>query len=199
MTNLEKPAILNIAAGKMQPLDLPKIFFLINLDTSYYDALTASAIEREYGAWYSIGKRTFRCNEDAFNFMERSSILFDRVCIYRFLEHVPFDKVLYFIYLASTITKPGGEVDVIVPDYRVLAEKLFNEDNIGSPDFEKHNILLTTELLNEPSCPHASIWTPARADHFWQLEERFKVTLHETRFKFDGRDIYFRFTARRTE
>ncbi len=199
MADLENPAILNIAAGKFDPLDLPEDFFLVNLDTSYYNNITPDEIEKQHADWLITTRRKFHCNEDAFAFMERTSVRFDRVCIYRFLEHIPFDKVLYFIYLVSTVTRPGGEVDVIVPNYRVLAEKLFNEDNIGSPDFEKHNILLTTELLNEPSCPHASIWTPARADYFWQLEGRFKVGLQQTRFKFDGRDIYFRFTAKRSE
>lgn len=202
MADLKSPTILNIAAGKMQPLDLiEENYFMIHLDTMFYMYERPNVVEEQYKNWLNApGQRMeFNVIEDVYEFMQRTNIVFDKVYIYRFLEHVPLDKVLYFIYLVSTITQPGGEVDIIVPNYRVLAEKLLNEDNIGSPEFENHNIILTTEMLNEPSCPHASIWTPARAFYFWELEGRFKVTLHETRFKFDGRDIYFRFTARRTE
>ena len=64
-------------------------------------------------------------------------------------------------------------------------------------NFQAHNILLTTELLNEPSCPHASIWTPERARYFFELEGRFNVTYMVNNFLFDGRQIYMRFMAER--
>jgi hypothetical protein len=63
--------------------------------------------------------------------------------------------------------------------------------------FPEHNILLTTELLNEPSCPHASIWTRNRAKYFFSLEGRFEVPHTWDSVKFDGRDIYLRFKANR--
>ena len=132
---------------------------------------------------------------DVFGFMERCRGLFDQVAIYRFLEHVTFTNVEYFIYLVSTVIKPGGLVDVIVPDYRILAKLILaEEENLQKPhkNFAAHNIKLTTELLNEPSCPHASIWTQARMKYFWELEERFKVISQESAFDFDGRDIYLR-------
>jgi len=121
--------------------------------------------------------------------------------LYRFLEHVSFTQVEYFIYLISTILKPGGIVDVIVPNYTTLAEMILNEEGIfeGDPaiNLTAHNIILTTELLNEPSCPHASIWTPARMTYFWELEKRFKISSQEPVFEFDGRDIYMRSTMER--
>ena len=125
---------------------------------------------------------------------------FDRITIYRFLEHVPMDKVPYFIYLLSTVTKPGAEIDVIVPNYNTLAHMILSEQaNIANDvmDFEANNILLTTELLNEPSCPHASIWTEYRAQRFFRLEGRFTITEVDENFEFDGRDIYLRFKAER--
>jgi hypothetical protein len=71
------------------------------------------------------------------------------------------------------------------------------EESTKSPNFEGENILLTTELLNEPSCPHASIWTPERAEYFWQLEKRFVVYDMFDKYEFDGRDIYMRFLLKR--
>jgi len=192
--------VLNIAGGKFDPLPMsskenlmmPK--YVLSVDTSYFTENKASVIESDIHAWGRdkdrISKYT-HLNMDVFEFMERTSIIFDRVVIYRFLEHVTFPQVDYFTYLVSTVLRPGGQVDVIVPNYIQLAEMILN-DNPRMSDFPEKNILLTTELLNEPSCPHASIWTPERMKYFWELEGRFKVGLQNPAFKFDGRDIYLR-------
>ena len=201
--------ILNVAAGKFKPLPImsnkemlasPK--FLVNVDTSYFSDTKPASVETECESWtrnilHERRSQEFFLNEDAFEFMERTRLKFDRVSIYRFLEHVSFTQVEYFIYLVSTVTRKGALVDVIVPDYMILAEMIMNEENyMQNPmpgfNFASHNILLTTELLNEPSCPHASIWTKNRMKYFWELEGRFKVAAQHIGYKFDGRDIYLR-------
>lgn len=193
--------ILNVAGGKFKPLPLdggenlmmPK--FVLSVDTSYFTENTPHAAESHINKWADDPDRITRycnLNLDVFEFMERTSIIFDRVVIYRFLEHVTFSQVEYFIYLVSTVLREGGQVDVIVPNYIQLAEMILNESNNDAYTLQAHNILLTTELLNEPSCPHASIWTPDRMKHFWELEGRFKVNAQDPAFKFDGRDIYLR-------
>ena len=196
--------ILNLGAGKMTPIVDDKIitpWFMVNVDQSYFYGDTPNVIEMNYKKWKKDPDRTNvknPCIADAFVFMERTTMLFERVCMYRFLEHIPFDRVMYFIYLVSTVTKSGGLVDVIVPNYKILAEMIQNEYPFDK-DFEANNILLTTELLNEPGCPHASIWTPIRAFYFWQLEKRFEIHQKDMFeiFNFDGRDIYMRFLATR--
>jgi len=194
--------VLNIAAGKFAPLPLdskenimmPK--YILNVDTSYFSVDTASELESDIQQWCNDEDRLTKSrnlNMDVFEFMERTSIVFNRVVIYRFLEHVTFTQVEYFMYLVSTVLQKGGMVDVIVPNYNQLAEMILNDHNkIGSAEFAPHNITLTTELLNEPSCPHASIWTPDRMKYFWELECRFKHKVSWPAFKFDGRDIYLR-------
>lgn len=192
--------ILNIAAGKFDPI-LPKDVissggprYVLNVDTSYFTKTLPEAVETEIIEW---GKdrdrlhRTRNLNMDVIEFMERTCLTFDHVVIYRFLEHVSFTEVEYFIYLVSTVLKKGGMVDVIVPNYTQLAEMILNE-KLYVPSFESHNIVLTTELLNEPSCPHASIWTTERMKYFWELENRFRHKLSYPAFEFDGRDIYLR-------
>jgi len=171
-------AILNIASGKIKPIGLVNLasYFLVNVDTMYYEKTDPEEVEAEWNNWSRAYSKSFNINEDIFKFLERTSMLFDQICIYRFLEHVPMDKVLYFIYLLSTVTKAGSKVDVIVPDYEILAHMILSEEhNIANDvlDFESSNILLTTELLNEPSCPHASVWTEWRAHHFFNLEKRW--------------------------
>ena len=200
--------ILNIAAGKFKPLDLTSMLptYTVNVDTSYFTKVDPEAIESRVHSWERDGDRITEeghLNIDVFEFMERTTLLFDRVCIYRFLEHITFSQVNYFTYLVSTVLRPGGDVDVIVPDYTILAEMILNEEGIfkGDPctDIQAHNITITTELMNEPSCPHASIWTQARMKYFWELEKRFKVTSQRSGFKFDGRDLYLRATMERVE
>jgi len=195
--------ILNIAAGKFQPigllLEMDEPHFLVNLDTMYYQFDEEKDIEASFDLWTETTDKVFHCKEDAFQFMERTRIMFDKICIYRFLEHVSFTQVQYFIYLLSTVTNPGALIDIIVPNYNNLATMILQEDPLdpAGGNFEAHNIELTTELLNEPSCPHASIWTPSRARYFMELEGRFRVEDVNERFEFDGRDIYLRFWAER--
>lgn len=195
--------ILNIAAGKMPCLKdmLPtnQGNFIVNLDLNYYNNAPLAGVETSYtnrpeGPYGDI----YYCNEDAFKFLERTIMNFDLVVIYRFLEHVSFTQVLYFIYLVSTAVRLGGIVDIIVPNYSVLADMLL-QDTVDDPEFEERNILLTTELLNEPSNPHASIWTPQRAPYFWEYEGRFivKEDTIDPHFVYDGRNIYLRFQAER--
>jgi hypothetical protein len=195
--------ILNLAAGKFHPLPMDEDNILmprytLNVDTSYFTENTPNMVEDDIISWLGDEDRLTKSvalNMDVFEFMERTRVKFDRVVIYRFLEHVSFTQVEYFIYLVSTVLKERGFVDVIVPNYEQLAELLLSEPNHhDNPvfNFEAHNILLTTELLNEPSCPHASIWTPHRMNRFWQLEGRFRVAKQNPAFKFDDRDIYLR-------
>jgi len=200
--------VLNVAAGKMSYLkgveeQKESSTFVVNVDSMYYNYTPTDIIESRYYEWTKPGKRerkdeTHYCKEDVFQFLERTTMEFDMVIIYRFLEHVSFTQVLYFIYLISTVVRKGGIVDVIVPNYEKLANMILQE-NINDINFERKNILLTTELLNEPSCPHASIWTPQRAKYFWEFEDRFKIyeeLIWET-FEYDRRDIYLRFHLKR--
>lgn len=195
--------ILNIAAGKQQPLlnDTGQTRSIVNVDKSYYGGIRPEDIESIVESWErsELNKNTnvnYYLKSDVFEFMERTRLKFDIVCVYRFLEHVPFDQVLYFIYLLSTVTKKGGIVDVIVPNYSFLATMLLNE-RVEDNFFEENNILLTTEMLNDPSNPHASIWTIARVYKFFELEKRFEIDYLVDRFNLDGRDVYIRFQAKR--
>jgi hypothetical protein len=188
-----RTTVLNLAGGKIKPIfdQKPNPMFLLNLDTSYYLIETPQNIEE---AWKYLDRDQndeYYCNIDVFEFLSKTIIKFDWIAMYRFLEHIPFDKVLYFIYLLSTVTEEGACIDIIVPNYKKLAKMLLNED-VNNGGFEAHNILLTTEMLNEPSCPHASIWTAERIEKFFTLEGRFKILELDENYVFDQRHIYLR-------
>ena len=195
--------ILNIAGGKIAPDGIEKLtsFFLINVDTMYYSFSDPGLVENKWRDWSGKASEVHNIRADVFEFLERTIMHFDKICIYRFLEHIPMDKVLYFIYLLSTVTNKEDVIDVIVPNYKTLAKMILEEDKMDAEtfgeEFAAHNILLTTELLNETSCPHASVWTAMRAQYFFELEGRFRVTTIDEEYDFDGRDIYMRFQAER--
>jgi hypothetical protein len=134
---------------------------------------------------------------DAYEFLEKYRVKFDRITIYRFMEHIPLDRLLYFIYLLSTAVEIGGYIDVIVPNIEILAKKILTEKDIDVGAFPAHDILVTTEVVNESSSPHLSLWSPLRATYYFELEGRFVVENIVTPFEFDGRGIYMRFHARR--
>ena len=140
---------------------------------------------------YNFIKNRLYINHDVYDFLERYDIPFDKIIIYRFLEHVPKSNVLYFIYLLSTITKPGAILDVIVPDYTLLAQRILDEDPFRT-GFEGEDIITTYELLNDLPSPHLSVWTNARLVYFFNLEKRFCVKSIENKYEFDGRNIYIR-------
>ena len=199
-------SILNVGAGKIDPLFLPSLesYFLVNLDIAYENERCTSipTIEEFYKDWDHASQHTssirkiLYCNKSWEDFFPSYRVKFDKVVLCRFLEHVRMTQVLFFIYSMSTVVKVGGTVDVIVPNYDDLAKCILEEDP-GGYEFDAHNILTTTKLLNEPEDPHASIWTPNRVKYFFELERRFKVEKLTETFKFDGRDIYMWFSVKR--
>lgn len=195
--------ILNIAAGNLPVLnDLDKKFdkyFMISNDISYFNGSEPEDIEDENFKWVEEKDYNIHmvCTMDIFEFLSRTLISFDRICVYRFLEHVKRVDVLYFIYLLSRVTRKDAIVDVIVPNYKTLAQRILDEDT-SHRDFEKEDILTTTEVLNEKEDPHCSIWTKHRVERFFTLEDRFAIIddIKES-FEYDGRDIYIRALLRR--
>lgn len=198
---MREEVILNLGAGKLLPLELKNPYFLINIDTGYFtgerladlrDMVTRWSIEDEP----RDKSRIIYLDDDVFKVLNGINFQVDKIVAYRFLEHIPESDVLSAIYQMSTALKIGGILDIIVPNYKILANMLLNE-KVLDIDFLKHNITLTYELLNEPSCPHASIWTKERANFFFTYEGRFRLMHLDENFEFDGRDIYLRFIAER--
>lgn len=196
--------ILNIAGGKISPLDLPSPpYFLLNLDTMYFQNDWNNVFEEDHEKWKTLAQSpkpiiTY-VNMDAYEFLEKYRVKFNRIVVYRFMEHIPLDRLLYFIYLLSTAVEIGGYIDVIVPNIEILAKKILTEKDIDVGAFPAHDILVTTEVVNESSSPHLSLWSPLRATYYFELEGRFVVENIVTPFEFDGRDIYMRFQARRVK
>ena len=195
---------LNIAAGKLLPIDIDlKKDFLIQLDQMYFDSIEIDTCERIHNSWLEEENgRVVKCAVDVFDFLANYYYQFDFISCYRFLEHVKKSDIQGFIYLLSTAIKVGGIVDIIVPNFKTLASLLLEEtisEKIRHQDWERHDTLLTYELLNEPTMPHASIWTVDRIIYFFELEERFVVESIDPSYEFDGRNIYIRAKIKRVK
>ena len=198
-----KTTILNIGCGKLLPLDLPESYFLINLDSIEFNESerTHSVLDEldDYAKSFTrVSNETRYIHEDVWDFFEMTVHKFDRIVSYRFLEHIPRENLLSFLWNISTCLKVGGKLDIIVPNHQKLAEMLVNEKPEDIKD-QSHDILLTTEFLNEPSEPHASLWSPDRAKYYLGVEKRFEIDEIIENFEFDGRDIYIRILARRVK
>lgn len=207
ITNKDEPVfILNIGSGRLDPIDFDnfKYPFLVNVDKNYSSGEKLDIIEVHHKNFRSSVKppayKEFsficKCKYDINKFLETYYYKFDLITVYRFLEHVRFTDVLYFIYLLSQIVNEGGLIDIIVPDYKILAHMILNE-RLDTTGFENENIILTTELLNDPTDPHASIWTEERLQHFFTLERRFFSEMKIKRYVLDDRDVYIRAIFRR--
>jgi predicted SAM-dependent methyltransferase len=188
--------ILNLAGGKLPPISLPPKFKLLNLDKSYFSEVTPIAIED----WmkYSEYQRNeeYFLNYDAFEFLERTTLKFDIICIYRFLEHISKINVLYFIYLLSNCLQVGGVIDVIVPDAKKLAKMIIEED-VNAPDWESKDLLITYEMVADQPSPHLSLWTKDRLIKLFAMEGNFEATEVTEDFSFDGRNIYVRYEGKK--
>ena len=214
---MEYIKVLNLGAGKdiLRPIGFPfphptdKKIFQVNVDRGYSEKeinhyteieVLHNRFSSENDKIESDGPFDFYSvlysNMNAFDFLDKYKGQFDFIAMYRFMEHISRSSLLYFIYLLSTSIKQGGFIDIIVPDYSILAKRLLVEE-VGSEGWENEDIILTTEFCNEPEMPHASVWTSERAKYYLQLEKRFYVTKIETPYFFDGRDIYMRITAER--
>lgn len=199
-------SILNIAAGRREPLFMPKVphgSILVNIDKSYLESDNISSLMKDHEKLNNDPRsvnfpypRIYNYKTDVFEFLSRYHFTFTMATTYRFLEHVPKDQALYFIYLVADILQPGGFFDIIVPDYEELSKRILSE-NPYDPDFEAEDIITTYELLNEPGDPHCSIWTTERLKKFLELEERFEVREIHRHYNYDGRNIYLRGIAKR--
>jgi hypothetical protein len=185
--------ILNLAGGKLAPLDIERGSMIVNVDKCYFDYITPDQFDNLYLA-KAISTTPLYINHDVYDFMERTIAKFDRIAVYRFLEHVSKSNVQYFIYLLANCTKVGGEVDIIVPDAQLLARKLLDED-VDSPTWESDDLLITYELVADQPSPHLSIWTSDRLIKLFEREGNFKTKSVDRYFEFDGRNIYIRYKA----
>lgn len=192
---MKKELILNLGCGKNVPMDLPEKFDLINIDSSMYRVHSEEEIFKKILEENDVNQ-IFFFNDDAPSFLEQCPIKFDKIVMYRFLEHISRKNLLYFIYILAGALKENGEMDIIVPDHQKLAKKLAEETEQDMEDIN-HDITITTEFLNEPSDPHGSLWSPLRAKYYLELENRFDVTRIYRNFEYDGRNTHIRIIAKR--
>jgi len=125
----------------------------------------------------------------------------DLAIAYRVMEHIPRKEIDFALYSIWKTLKPEGILDIIVPNFINLAKFILQEDEIFSnnkfSEIVKYDILVSTEIYNEPSDPHQSIWTPTRAKIYIETEGLFKIHSIKEKYVIDNRDIYMRVISRK--
>lgn len=189
------PWILNIGSGKLSIdcsdyIENNKNYTLVNIDKNFFSGDNPHDIDNSYKTKESKHE-IFYCRYDIIEFLERTIIKFDLILIHRFFEHINRDKLLYFIYLLSTVTNKDSIIDIISPNYKILSNMILYEDTVNDPDFDKKDIIISTELFNESHDSHQNITTPERIKRLFEYEGRFELIDFKTPYRFDERDIYF--------
>lgn len=190
-------SFLNIGAGKPDlSIDI-KGKFIINLDRNYFTANSPEYAELQHKKWLSgeINHCVLEVKYDVFEFLKTYKYKFNGALIYRYFEHIPRDQTLLFIYLLSTAIETNGVIDLVCPNFRSLSKMILDED-VDDPNFDKNDIIISTEIFNETYDPHQNITTPQRIKRLFEYEGRFEV-IQSAQCTYDGRDIYFRSIIRR--
>lgn len=156
-------------------------------------------IKRKIGRWYNDyqierfidGKKV----NGEFNLMLAS----------RVFEHFNEDEIGLNLFLLHRVAAPEAKLEIIVPDFVKivesfnLLEKALNEkSNMKAGEFSLELLKVNTEIFNEPSDPHKSIWSKTFGQYriekegYWKVEQIQYVTL-------DNRDWYLKFDCRSTK
>ncbi len=120
----------------------------------------------------------------------------DLVTAHRIFEHIKPTEIQYLLYLIGTVTKPGGQLEIIVPDLSKVAEQLNALDpHIQTAyEFNRGMIAIHTEVFNEIADPHQSIWTKKLAEYYLTLEHIWS-DLQLSYTTIDNRDWYLKIIA----
>jgi len=215
---------LNLGAGRSKPLELPtdKPYFLMNVDrmykamSSFKDDVGYNSLVGAIRAWHKfVNERSESFNsetppwihyvgEDIPTFLDTYLEQFQNITIYRYLEHIPWTKLGYFIYQVSQLVEQSGIVDIIVPNFVTLGERLKSlEEDLESGEcldsqwLENELIILNSEFVNEPFDPHQCMTSPQILHRAFTTEGRFKLVKSWPQFNYDGRDIYMRMIFKR--
>jgi len=139
-------------------------------------------------------------DDNIFKFLEAHTQQdFDKVIAKRILEHISPEKIGYLLYLIACVTVPGGSIEIVVPDFVKVINDLDRYDPMTDPaqDFNRIMVQAQTEIFNEPSDPHRSIWTSKLAKYYLEIEHYWEnITIEGATI--DNRDWYLYVNATRT-
>lgn len=138
---------------------------------------------------------------DIFNYLEQYSDE-DITHIYsqRVFEHIKTEDISYLLYLLYECSVADAKLEIIVPNFQYVFQDALSldADKMTAKEFNRKLIECTTELFNEPTDPHRSIWTTALAKYYIELEGYWKID-DITHIKIDQRSWYMKITASSTK
>jgi len=140
-------------------------------------------------------------NTDVFEFLTLYSNR-DIKFIYssRMFEHLQEKDIFYLLYLLYSVSKKNAFLRIIVPDFLEVLEELekLSVEDCSVKEFREKLTSVTTEIFNEPSDPHKSVWTTQLAEYYITTEKYWDLlTVKHTTV--DNRSWYLDITAKRNE
>lgn len=196
---------LNLGAGKYdQTLFVNRgngVF--VHVDRCYRDVTkyTIEEVEREFLAQQKsntdrsreepLAKHLF-CKSDVFTFLDNFNYKFDKVIANRIFEHLDYasGEIGRMIEALNMITNANAELEFIVPNHILVAQKLLAGEENGFTDNDK--MVINTEFCNCRPDPHLSIWTPRLATIYFEAEKTWHITNIQEQITFARRDIYMK-------
>ena len=115
----------------------------------------------------------------------------DSVVAQRVFEHFDYKDLPYLLYSIWLICRPEATLSITVPDFNLVSEevKTLNAEKMKAQVFNNMMIQCHTEVFNEPSDPHRSIWTKNLAEYYLTLEDYWSVNSID-HMTLDGRPWY---------
>lgn len=124
---------------------------------------------------------------------------YDEVYATRVFEHFCYKEIPYLLYCTYSVMKVGGKITIIVPDFDHVANTVMRLSRYDTAlQFHRVLVFAHTELFNEPSDPHRSIWNRTLAKYYMELED-FWEDINMENQKIENRSWYLRITAKKKD
>lgn len=141
--------------------------------------------------------------QDLIDYLEAyDSEPFGRVEAHRVFEHLTPDMVQFALWLLWNVTESSCHLEIVVPNHKLIMERLGAEDSLGGPadEFNRMFNFAHYEVFNTPDDPHRSIWAPNLVPHYVESEGLWTVMNVERNYeKEPGRDFFLKIVATRNK
>lgn len=128
---------------------------------------------------------------------EYSGPNFDFVFSERCLEHISYNELHYLFYLLYTKCEDDACMEIVVPNFDHISGIVLDMDSKTdkAQEFQRNLIIAHTEVFNDETDPHRSIWNEPLAHYYMETEKYWQILKLEENFEIDNRNCYMSIIA----